>query len=113
MSYVVSFPTSETVVESWGSVIAHLNKNKPNTQDAVDNLVDTGTIDKLTFIRLNGSPPGLKNNRQMFKTALDLMFKGDYSKHFLHLSGQNLKATSLVVETILTSEARVLPSFLD
>ena len=91
LSHVVSFSTSEAVVESWGSVIEHLNKNKPNIKEVIDNLVDTGTIDRLTFIRLNGPPPGLKNNRQMFKTALNLMFKGDYSKHFLHLSGQNLK----------------------
>ena len=75
LSYVVSFPTSEAVVKSWGSVIDHLNKNKPNTKEVIDNLVDTGTIDKL---------------------ALNLMFQDDYSKHFLHLNGQNLKATFLV-----------------
>ena len=33
LSYVVSFPTS--VVESWGSSIDHLNKNKPNTTEGL------------------------------------------------------------------------------
>ena len=36
LSYVVSFPSSEVVVESWGSSIDHLNKNKPNTRKGLE-----------------------------------------------------------------------------
>ena len=66
-------------------------------------LSDTGTIDKLAFIRLNGPPPSLAKNKMMLKAALQLMFNGDFAKNLLH-NGQKLKTTSIVIERILNSE---------
>ena len=111
LSYVVSFPTSEEVVESWGSAIDHLNKNKYNTREGMG-LDDTGRIDKLAFVRLNGPPPGSIKNRKMLKTGLNLMDKGDYAPHVLHM-GKKLKTTSVAVERILNASSNVLPCFLD
>ena len=40
--FLSCFPTSETVVESWGSSIDHLHKNNPNTREGLE-LPKTGT----------------------------------------------------------------------
>ena len=37
------------------------------------------------------SPPGLSHNRRIYKSALALMFKGDYASHFLHISKKTQK----------------------
>ena len=112
LSYIVSFPTSEAIVESWASVIDHLNKSKPHTKEVIG-LEDTGTIDKLTFIKLNGPPPCALRNKPLLKSALQIMYNGNYTKHFLHLGGRNLRATSLVVERIRNIDKDVLPCFLN
>ena len=91
LSFVVSFPTSEAIVESWGSTIDHLNKIKKNVSETQDTQ-ETGTVDKLAFIKLNGPPPGLHSNKKMLKNALCLMFNGDYSNNFKHV-GQALNKT--------------------
>ena len=80
LSFVVAFPTSEAIVESWGSTIDCLNKSKRNVIE-VENVQETGTVDKLAFIRLNRPPPCLKSNKKMLKAALNLMFKDGCSKH--------------------------------
>ena len=111
LSYIVSLPTSEAIVESWGSTIDYLNKIKRNVFESTDTS-ETGTVDKLAFIKLNGPPPGLKSNRIFLKEALTLMFKGNYQKHFIH-SGQKLKATSKVVSRITQgNEQEIQPCFL-
>ena len=109
LSFVASFPTSEAIVESWGSSIEHIYKKKTHTREGLD-LSDTGTVDKLVFLRLNGPPPGLLQNKKLFKSALCLMFKGDFSSHFLHI-GRNLNATSLVIDRIHNADD-ALPCFL-
>ena len=76
----MSFPTSEAVVESWGSSNNHLNKNKSHAKEVIG-LDDTGTIDKLAFIGLNGPPPGFQQNRRSFKSALQLMYEGDLTSY--------------------------------
>ena len=78
-------------------------KQKPNTKEGLE-LENTRTVDKLTFIRLNGPPPGI------YKSALVLMFKGDCTSHFLHI-GRNLKATLIVVDRILSSNERITMFF--
>ena len=88
-SFIICFPTSEAVVESWGFSIDHLNKTKPHTKVVVD-FSDIGTIDKMVFIKLNGPPPGFRKNTKMLKSALLLMFNGDFASHFVH-SGQKLR----------------------
>ena len=108
LSFVACFPTSEAIVESWGSSIDHIYKNKPHTREGLE-LDNTGTVDKLVFIRLNGPPPGLLQNKKLFKSALCLMFKGDFSSHFLHI-GRDLKATSLVIDRISNTD-NALPCF--
>ena len=114
LSNVVSFPTSEAIVESWGSTIDHLNKTKPHTIEITsEDLTDTGTVDKFTFIKLNGPPPGLDKNKKILKTALHLMFKDDFAKHFIH-TGQNLNTTSKVVNRIMNGDGdKILPCFLN
>ena len=113
MSFVVAFPTSEAIVESWGSTIDCLNKSKRNVLE-VQNVHETRTVDKFAFIRLNGPPPGLKSNKQILKAALNLMFKDGFSKHFTH-KGQSLNITSKVVNRITESEDKqlVLPCFFE
>ena len=112
LSFIVSFPTSEAVVESWGSSIDHLNKTKPHTKEVLD-VSDTGTIDKMVFIKLNGPPPGFrKKHKRILKSALLLMFNGDFSSHFTH-SGQKLTKTSLVVSKIHNTEIDIWPRFND
>ena len=112
LSFVVSLPTSEAIVESWGSTIDYLNKSKRNTYECLDSK-DTGTVDKLAFIKLNGPPPGLKTNKKMLEYALTLMFKGPYSSHFIHL-GKNLGTTSKVMTRIVNGDkSTVLPCFFD
>ena len=102
----MSFPTSEAV-ESWGSSIDLLNKNKPHAKEVIG-LDDTGTIDKLAFVRLNGPPRGFQQKRRLFKSALQLMYKDDFTKDFLHVGGRHLKTTSLVIERIRNSNDNAL-----
>ena len=111
LSFIVSFPTSEAVVERWGSSIDHLNKTKPHTKEVL-NASDTGTIDKMVFIKLNGPPPGFRKNKRILKSALLLMSNGDFSSHFTH-SGQKLNKTSLVANKIHNTEIDILPCFND
>lgn len=60
------------IVESWGSSIVHIYKNKPHTRKGLE-LDNTGTVDKLVLIRVNGPPPGLLQNKKLFKSALCLV----------------------------------------
>ena len=78
-------------------------KQKPNTKEGLE-LENTRTVEKLTFIRLNKPPQGI------YKSALVLMFKGDYASHFLHI-GRNLKTTLIVVDRILSSNERITMFF--
>ena len=88
-------------------------KKKRNVVE-VENVQETGTVDKLAFIRLNGPAPGLKSNKIMLKAALNLMFKDGYSKHFIH-KGKSLNITSRVVNRITESDDNqlILPCFLE
>ena len=95
LSYVVSFPNSEAVVQSWGSSIDLLNKNKPHAMEVIG-LDDTGTIDKLAFVRHIGPPPGFQQNKVTY-----------FTKDFLHVGGRNLKTTSLVIERIMNSNDNI------
>ena len=112
---VVALPTSEAIVESWGSSIDHLHKIKPHTKEVTDShslTTDTGTVDKTAFLRLNGPPPGAKKNTKFLKAALNIMFKDNYAKHFTH-SKEGLNLTSKVVTRITngSDQPSVLPCF--
>ena len=91
LSFAVCLTTSKAIAQSWGSYINHHFKTKPNTKGL--ELENTAAVDKLTFVRLNGPPPGLSLNRKICKSALALMFKGDYATYFWHI-GRNLKPSS-------------------
>ena len=106
----MSFPTSEA--ESWASSIDLLNKNKHHAKEVIG-LDNTGTIDKLAFVQLNGPPPGFQQNRRLFKSALQLMYKDDFTTDFLHVGGRNLETTSPVTERIMNSNDNILPCFMD
>ena len=75
LSFCVSFPVSEAVVESWGSTISHYYGIKHNSKQPDDDLQQTGTVDKLTYIRLCGPPSGKSSNRRFLKAALHKYFK--------------------------------------
>ena len=79
LSFVACCPTLEAILESWGSSIGHIYKNEPHTREGLE-LDNTGTVHKLVFIRLNDPPPGLLQNKKLFKSALCLIFKGERSK---------------------------------
>ena len=116
LSNVVAMPTSEEIVESWGSCIDHLHKNKPHTMEVTgmqDLTSDTGTVDKFAFIKLNGPPPGAARNVKILKAALNVMFQYNFAKHFKHVG--NLNITSKVVSRIVngTDQDSVLPCFIN
>ena len=109
LSFVVCFPISEAIVESWGSTIDYLNKCKRNVYETSE-ILETGTVDKLAFIKLNGPPPGFKANKKLLKNALTLMFDGSYANHFSH--SNNVGATSKVVCRITEGcNDKLLPCF--
>ena len=111
LSNVVAMPTSEAIVESWGSCIDHLHKNKPHTMEVTDGRQDltseTGTVDKFAFIKLNGPPPGAARNVKILKAALNVMFKGNFPKHFIHVG--NLNTTSKTVSIVRGPRDVTLP----
>ena len=84
LSFCVSFPVSEAVVESWGSTISHYYGIKHNSKQPDDDLQQTGTVDKLTYIRLCGPPSGKSSNRRFLKAALHKHFKSDFAKYFVN-----------------------------
>ena len=96
LSFCVSFPVSEAIVESWGSTISHFYSIKHNPGEPSDDLLEPGTVDKLSYIRLCGPPPGMISNKRLFKDALYKHFKSDYAKHFVNTEAFN-RLTSIVV----------------
>ena len=72
---------------------------------------ETGTVDKFAFIKLNGPPPGAARDVKILKAALNVMFKGNFPKHFIHVG--NLNTTSKTVSRIVngTDLDSVLPCF--
>ena len=111
LSFSVCFPVSEAIVESWGSTISHFYSIKHNPSEPNDDLTETGTVDKLTFIRLCGPTPGMYSNRNLFATALSQHFSSNYAKHFVNTAKFN-RVTSKVVERVLNPDkSSVLPCF--
>ena len=110
ISFCISFPVSEAIVESWGSSITHLYNIKHNPGEHHDDLKEPCTIDKLVFIRLNGPPPGKSGNEELFEVALNLQFNSSYAKHFVNTS-RFARAASKVVTNIVNSNVNVLPCF--
>ena len=112
LSLCVSFPVSEAIVESWGSTISHYYDIKHNPGEPNDDLKEPGTVDKLTFIRLNGPPPGKASNKKLFESALCKHFNSvDYARHFIN-SERFSRVTSKVVTRILNAdECNVLPCY--
>ena len=112
LSLCVSFPVSEAIVESWGSTISHYFTIKHSTTEPINDLKETGTVDKLTYIKLCGPPPGRTSNRRLLKAALHRHFKSDYAQHFVN-SDRFDRATSKVVTRILNpvNSYNILPCF--
>ena len=113
LSFCVSFPVSEAIVESWGSSITHLYSLKHNPKEYQDDVAETGTVDKMTFIKLNGSPPGMMNNREMLKRALNDCYKSDNALHFIDQTKFKNSVTSKVVTRILDPKVEaILPCYI-
>lgn len=110
LSFSICFPVSEAIVESWGSSLDAVYHKKHHTYDPVDDLKQTGTVDMLVFLRLNGPRPSMKSNISLLKTALIGMKGSDYGKYFQHSLDHNLNATSKVVTRVLNpNPEHVLP----
>ena len=95
MSCVITFPVSEAIVESWGSVIDTIVSNKVAFKEsATPDMADI--TEKFAFIKLVGPMAGATYNRKLFKRALILMYGGDYVKHFrkTHCKGFSSKVIS-------------------
>ena len=82
LSCIVSFPVSEAIVESWGSVIDKVINDKVAFTESSSDTADI--IEKFVFTKMAGANAGAVSNRRLFKRALTLMFKGsDYAKHLM------------------------------
>ena len=112
LSFCVCFPVSEAIVENWGSTIRHLYAIKHNPLEPSDDLTDAGTIDKFTFVRLCGPPPGMRQNRKLFEFAQNYHLKSKFSRHFVNTSRIE-QVTSKVVDKIINPKVNnVLPCFI-
>ena len=90
MSWIVTFPVSEAIVESWGSVIDKVINDKVAFKESV-NQDSVDITEKFVFIKVVGPCAGATSNRKLFKRALTLMYGGkDYAKHFIGLMGRDL-----------------------
>ena len=49
-----------------------------------NDLQETGTIDKLTFVRLCGPPPGMKSNKVISMCPIKEHYKSDFGGHFMN-----------------------------
>ena len=83
-----------------GGPQSHICSLKHHPGEANDDISQTGTIDKLTFIKLNGTPPGMLNNRSIFERALVSHFNGNFANHFINTTKFD-RGTSIVVNRIL------------
>ena len=98
MSCVVTFPVSEAIVESWGSVIDKVINDKVAFAESVD-VSRIDITEKFVFIKIVGPSAGSISNRKLFKRALTLMYGGkDYAKHFMRPHGKGF--TSKVVSKL-------------
>ena len=109
MSCMITFPVSEAVVETWGSVIDRVIANKIAFKES-ESVETTDTPEKVVFIKLIGPPAGASSNRKLFKRALTLMYKGnDYGKHFMAPYGKGI--VSHVIERLTSGSINPNASF--
>ena len=101
LSYVVSFPVSEALVETCGSVIEHIINHRANAKNG--DVSDPGTVEQRVFLHLNGPPAGSSLNVKFLNRALIIMYKGDVSRHFTH-SQRYLRFSSKVTARIHDSQ---------
>ncbi|GBO45743.1 hypothetical protein AVEN_70719-1 [Araneus ventricosus] len=104
-------PVSETICETWGSIIDQVNKQRLRSSDENENV--TGTNDKKTFIKINGPPSGYKNIRKCLKAALTLKYGTNYSLLYtnIHRSKKLGKFVTSEVVNSVNNEAKCLPCF--
>ena len=101
LSCIITFPVSEAIVESWGSVIDKVIADKVAFKESTGD--DADITEKLVFIKVAGPSAGAASNRKLLKRALTLMYKGsDYAKHFLRPHGKGY--TSKVITKITSRE---------
>ena len=66
----VAMPTSEAICETWGSVIEAMTEHQLRANDGSVEEGKYGTIEDRIMVRLNGPPPGYKNNDKILIHAL-------------------------------------------
>ena len=69
LSFVVSFPVSEAIVESWGSVVDDIIKEKHRFKE-FNQIEKFDIVEKLTFLRINGPPAGAQKIENCLKKLL-------------------------------------------
>ena len=109
MSCMITFPVSEAVVETWGSVIDSVIANKIAFKES-ESVETADTTEKVVFIKLTGPTAGASSNRKLFKRALTLMYKGsDYGKNFMAPYGKGI--VSNVIERLTSGSVNPNASF--
>ena len=112
LQYLITTPVSEAICESWGSIITSIMKKRPAASD--HSLEEVGTTDKLTFVMINGPPPGYKGNKKFLKLALYQKYGSQYYNHFKPVSKRKVMddiVTSKVVKNIQEDLSNCLPCF--
>ena len=109
MFCMITFPVSEAVFETWGSVIDSVIANKIAFKES-ESVETADTTEKVVFIKLTGPIAGASSNRKLFKRALTLMYKeSDYRKNFMAPYGKGI--VSNVIERLTSGSVNPNASF--
>ena len=92
-----------------GSTITFLYSLKHHPGEFNDDIAETGTIDKLTFIKLNGPPPAMESNKTMWERALISHFKSDFALHFINTTKLPQAASKVVQRIFNPNIENILP----
>jgi hypothetical protein len=112
LQFLITTPVSEAICESWGSIITSVMKKRPAASD--HSLEEMGTTDKLTFVMINGPPPGYKGNIRFLKLALCQRYGSQYYTHFKPVSKHKAMGdmvTSKVTKRVQEDLSDCLPCF--
>ena len=119
LDILMAIPTSEAICESWGSVIDVMSKDRQRASDGSFENEQYGTIENRIMVRLNGPPPGYKNNKNLLIHSLQDQYGMNYSKSF-YTQSTSFALISKVQEKLIDgshdearnmASSRILPCF--
>ena len=79
---ITAMPTSEGICETWGSMIDGMSKDRQRAKNCSIDVEEYGTVENRVMIRLNGPPPGYKNNNSFLTHSLQYFYGMNYSSSF-------------------------------